>query len=166
MQSPYDYVFDEITNAYCFITKNNILYRIFFAENNTLSEISKEDIPNVYLLTVEKSSKGIEPLDIQVSKTVENIIEKFFEQPFKMLLYVCDDGDGRANSRHKKFEGWYQKSKLRDRITKIDSLVSMDLNNEDIPKLYTSFLIHKQNGAYDKMIQIFARFEAALHEEK
>ena len=80
MLSPYNYVFDNITITYNFTTKNDIIYRIAFIVDETFSAISGKEIPNVYQLIIEKASDDIEPFDSNVSKTIENIIERFFRK--------------------------------------------------------------------------------------
>ncbi len=56
MQSHYNYVFDEITNTYNFVTKNQILYRVAFIIDETFSTISGEEISNIFQLVIEKSN--------------------------------------------------------------------------------------------------------------
>lgn len=80
MQNLYNYVFDDITNPYNFTTKNNILYRVAFIVDETFSTISGEEIPNIYQLVIEKANEETEPLDIKVSRTIENIVERFFHE--------------------------------------------------------------------------------------
>ena len=63
MQSHYNYVFDEITNTYNFVTKNQILYRVAFIIDETFSTISGEEISNIFQLVIEKSNEEIEPYD-------------------------------------------------------------------------------------------------------
>jgi hypothetical protein len=56
LQSHYNYVFDEITNTYNFVTKNQILYRVAFIIDETFSTISGEEISNIFQLVIEKSN--------------------------------------------------------------------------------------------------------------
>lgn len=165
MQSHYNYVFDSITNTYNFPTKNDILYRVAFVVDETFSTISGEDIPNIYQLIIEKATDELEPFDTKVSKTIEHIVERFFQKTENALIYVCSDEDERARIRHEIFDRWYQNSDYKDWIVKIDNIMKFNIKNE-IQKLYTSFLFHKQNSNYEKLIQIYTQIENVLNEEK
>ena len=78
LRTHYNYAFDNITNTYNFTTKNNILYRVAFVVDETFSAISNEDIPNVFQLIIGKASDELEPYDAKVSRTIENIVARFF----------------------------------------------------------------------------------------
>lgn len=91
MQNHYNYVFDNITNTYNFVTKNNILYRVAFIVDETFQTISGEDIPNIFQLVVEKANREIEPFDPKVSKTIESLIERFFQKTENSLIYNCSE---------------------------------------------------------------------------
>lgn len=165
MQNHYNYVFDSITNTYNFTTKNDILYRVAFVVDETFSTISGEEIPNIYQLIIEKATDELEPFDTKVSKTIEHIIERFFQKTENALIYICSDEDEKAITRHKIFDRWYRNSDYNNWIVKIDNIMKFNIKNE-IQKLYTSFLFHKQNSNYEKLIQIYTQIENVLNEEK
>lgn len=124
MQNHYNYVFDEITLTYNFTTKNNILYRVAFIVDETFSSISGKAFTNIYQIVIEKANDQlIEPYDRKVSKTIEDIIEKFFRKIENALLYVCDDEDKKAKLRFQIFDRWYKKSKYKKSIVKIDKII-------------------------------------------
>ncbi len=166
MQSHYNYVFDDITNTYNFVTKNDILYRVAFIIDETFSTISGEDISNVFQIIVEKTNDEVEPYDSKVSNTIEHIIERFFQKIENSLIYVCSDNDEKAEKRHLVFNRWYKKSKFKDSIIKIDSIVSVPINENEKLKLFTSFLFHKQNSNFEKLVAIYNQLEKVLSEEK
>lgn len=116
MQNHYSCVFDEITNTYNFATKNEILYRIAFIIDETFSSISGEEINNVFQLIVEKSNDGIEPYDAKVSKTIEQIIERFFQKIENSLIYICSDEKKKAEKRYETFNRWYKNSNYKEMI--------------------------------------------------
>ncbi len=166
MRNHYNYVFDSITKTYNFTTKNYILYRVAFVVDETFSEISGETISNVYQIIVEKANESIEPFDPIVSKTIEDIIEKFFRKIENSLIYVCSDDDEKAKLRHKIFDRWYKKSKYRESIVKIDNVIQIHTKDLAISKIYTSFMFHKANSNFEKLIEIYQRIEDVLNEEK
>ena len=166
MQSHYNYVFDEITNTYNFVTKNEILYRVAFIIDETFSTISGEEISNIFQLIVEKSNEEIEPYDSKVSKTIEHLIERFFQKIENSLIYICSDDNEKADKRHEVFNRWYKKSKYKEVIIKIDNIISVSINEHEKQKLYTSFMFHKQNSNFEKLLEIYSQLEKVLNEEK
>jgi hypothetical protein len=166
LQSHYNYVFDEITNTYNFVTKNEILYRIAFIIDETFTTISGEEISNVFQLIVEKSNDEIESYDSKVSKTIEHIIERFFQKIENSLIYICSDDNEKAEKRHEIFNRWYKKSKYKEVIIKIDNIISVSISENEKQKLYTSFMFHKQNSNFEKLLEIYSQLEKVLNEEK
>ncbi len=166
MQSHYNYVFDNITNTYNFTTKNNILYRVAFVVDETFSTISGEEIPNIFQIVIEKANEAIEPLDSKVSRTIENIIERFFIHIENSLVYVCYDLDKKAKTRHDVFERWYKKSTSKKNIIKIDKIIEIAIKGAGIQRLYTAFMFHKKNPNYEKLILLYKKIEEVLNAEK
>lgn len=161
MQNHYNYTFDHLTQTYNFTTKNNILYRVAFIVDETFSVISGEEITNVYQVIVEKINEDIEPFDNKVSKTIEDIIEKFFRNIDNSLIYVCIDNDEKGKLRFEIFNRWYKNSKHQEYILKIDNVFQFQTN-----KIYTSFMFHKSNLNFKKLIGIYNKIEEILNEEK
>lgn len=56
--------------------------------DETFSTLSGEEIPNVYQLIVEKANDELESYDAKVSKTIEDIIEKFFARIENSLVII------------------------------------------------------------------------------
>lgn len=166
MQSRYNFIFDPITNTYNFVTKNNILYRIAFIVDETFSAISGENIANVYQVIIEKANGDIEPFDPKVSKTVENIIEQFFLNIENSLVYICSEVNDKAKARHEIFDRWYKNSIHKDIIVKIDNVINIKISEDEIQKLYTSFMFHSKNANYGKLIEIYHQIEDVLNDVK
>ncbi|MFV0566257.1 MAG: DUF6169 family protein, partial [Flavobacteriaceae bacterium] len=122
--------------------------------------------PNIYQIIVEKASEGIEPFDQKVSKTIEDIIEKFFRKIENSLIYVCADDDEKAKLRFEIFDRWYKKSEYRELIVKIDNIIQFRENGFTINKIYTSFMFHKANSNFEKLIEIYNKIENALNDEE
>ncbi len=163
MQNHYNYVFDEITHTYNFTTRNNILYRIAFIVDETFSSISGETYSNIYQIIIEKADDSlVEPFDQKVSKTIEDIIENFFRKVENALIYVCDDDDKKAKLRFQIFDRWYNNSKYKQSIVKIDKILQLNVSESIVTKIYTSFMFHKANSNYEKLIQIYSKIDEAL----
>ncbi len=166
MQNHYNYSFDNITNTYNFNTKNNILYRVAFVVDETFATISNQKVENFYQLVIEKATNEIEPYDSFVSKTIEKIIEKFFNNSQNSLIYFCSDEKNKAEKRFKIFHRWYLKSTYRNLISKIDNTVEYSINEKEIMKIFTSFLYHNDNPDKTLLINIFNKIEDYLNDEK
>jgi hypothetical protein len=162
----YNYVFDYLTNTYNFTTKNNIIYRVAFIVDETFSTISGDEIPNIFQIVIEKANEETEPLDIKVSRTIENIIERFFIRVENSLIYVCYDLDQKAEVRNDVFDRWYKKSIYKDNIIKIDRIIEITIKDFEIQRLYTAFMFHKKNPNYEKLMLIYNRIEDVLNAEK
>lgn len=163
MQNHYNYVFDYLTNTYNFTTQNGILYRVAFIVDETFSTISKEEIPNIFQLIIEKATDEVESYDAKVSKTIENIIERFFQKAENSLIYICSDDNEKAIQRHKIFDRWYKKSEHKNYVRKIDNIITIEIDAQNIQKLYTSFLFHTNNPSYEKLIHIYYQIEEVLN---
>lgn len=166
MRNHYNYVFDEITNTYNFLTKNDILYKIAFIIDETFTTISGEDIPNVFQLIIEKANEIIEPYDPKVSKTIEHIIERFFQKIENSLIFICSDDDEKALKRHEIFNRWYKKSTYKDVIIKIDNIITVSVGEHEKQKLYTSFMFHKQHSNFEKLLEIYSQLAKVLNDDK
>lgn len=68
--------------------------------------------------------------------------------------------------RHKVFSRWYETSFYRETIVKMDNIVKVDIGEDTICVLYTSFMFHKQNPEFETLIEIYGRIEAVLNAEK
>ena len=165
MLNPYNYVFDDITSTYNFTTKNNILYRVAFLIDHTFSTISGEDVPNVFQLIIEKANDEIEPLDVKVSWTIGDIVERFFKKAKNSLVYVCSDTDNRASIRLNTFDRWYKRLEAKENIIKLDKIIQIEIHKE-YHKIYTAFMFHKKNPNLKKLLEIYNRLEGFLNESK
>jgi Family of unknown function (DUF6169) len=105
-------------------------------------------------------------LDIKVSRTIENIVERFFIRVENSLIYVCYNLDQKAKTRHDVFERWYRKSNSKENIIKIDKVIEITIKDFEIQRLYTAFMFHKKNSNYEKLMQIYNRIEEVLNSEK
>ena len=166
MQNRYKFTFDSQSKTYNFITKNAIHYQIAFVVDETFSLISNEDISDIYQLVVEKVTDEIEPFDAKVSKTIEDIVDQFFENEKNSLIYICSEENKKAKLRHKTFNRWYQRSEQKNKIKKVDNVIHIQTNELEIQKLHTSFLFHYNNPNRFKLIEIYNQIEKILNAEK
>ena len=164
MLSPYNYEYQEETKSYHFTTKNNIEYLIAFPVDHTFSAVSNLEIENVYQLVISKNTNCVEPLDMQVSATIINILAAFFESSQNCMIYICDDDDGKAEKRHNAFHRWYQNSTLTDQITKVDNTILAESVAGD-KAMYTSLLYHNNNANSEVIVEIYQTIQDIINEK-
>ena len=163
MPNPYNYFFDEVTSTYSFTTKNDIEYKIVFIVDETLDIASEIHIENIYQIVIEKITDGIEPLDILVSKTIQNIITAFFENIKNSLIYVCSEDDEKAETRFNVFNRWYNKSTIES-VTKVDNIINCE-SEGNIYTIYTSLLYHNENPNVDYILEAYHKIENILNDK-
>ncbi len=142
------------------------MYRVAFVVDETFSTISNEEIPNIFQLVIDKVSDENEPYDSRVSKTIEDIIRRFFYNVQNAMIYICSDEDNKALTRFKVFDRWYRKSEYKSFILKIDNIIQFNISKSESQKLFTSFLYHKDNPSQHKLVEIYKQIEQILNEEK
>lgn len=101
-----------------------------------------------------------------MSKTVENIVEQFFLNIDNSLVYICSEANDKAKTRHKIFDRWYKNSIYKDVIVKIDNILNIRISDNEVQKLYTSFMFHSKNPNYIKLIDIYNQIEDMLNDIK
>ena len=164
MPSPYKYRFDEIAQSYIFITNNGIEYKVAFILDSTFSSVSNFEINDVFQLIIEKTLDGKEPLDYNVAATIIEILSIFFQNTRNTILYICDDGDERADVRFRKFNIWYAMSELNDTVIKVDN-VFVSENIAGTSKIFSSLLYHKDNINKETILEIYHSIEQILREK-
>lgn len=166
MRNHYNYAFDNITNTYNFTTRNNVLYRVAFVVDETFSSVSNQEISNIFQLIIDKASDELEPYDAKVSRTIEDIVERFFHNALNSMIYVCSDEDDKAKTRFKVFDRWYKKSDYKEFIVKMDNIIQFKISETETQKLYTSFMFHQDNPTRQTLVEIYSQIEKTLNEEK
>lgn len=116
------------------------MYRVAFVVDETFSTVSNEEIPDVFQLVIDKASDKLEPYDAEVSRTIEDIVERFFHNALNSIIYVCSDEDDKAKTRFKVFDRWYKKSDYKEFIVKIDNIIQFEISETETQKLYTSLV--------------------------
>ncbi|OYQ42937.1 DUF6169 family protein [Flavobacterium aurantiibacter] len=164
MPSPYNYHFNEIAQSYIFTTVNGIEYKVAFILDYTFSAVSNIEIDHIYQLIIEKTTDAKEPLDRNVSATICALLSTFFDNERNTILYICDDGDQRAEVRFRKFNIWYAESELTDIVTKVDNVIVSE-NIAGSVKIYSSLLYHNENTNKETILDIYHSIEQILSEK-
>ncbi|SEC65103.1 hypothetical protein SAMN04489761_3400 [Tenacibaculum sp. MAR_2009_124] len=165
MQTPYNYLFDNTSKTYQFTTKNDIVYKVAFIEDSTLNSISSSgmEFENMYQIIIDKVTDVVEPLDFKVSLTIDLIISNFFKTIENALIYICSEDNGKETKRYNAFNRWYENSKRKQIITKIDNVLEFD---ETTSVIYTSLLYHNNNPNIKYILTAFNEIKEVINEEK
>lgn len=94
-----------------FATNLGIHYLISFEKEEPLGGC------NTLQFVIQKQEKKRSPHDPKVRQTILAIIQEFFDEHLNVLLYMCDDSDGREANRHRLFLNWFQKNAEQNRYT-------------------------------------------------
>jgi len=165
LQAPYNYSFNNNSGTYQFITKSNIIYSIAFVEDNTLNSVSSSDMKfeNMYHIIIEKLTDKLEPFDFQVFLTIDLVISDFFKNIKNTLIYICSDDKDKDTKRFNTFNRWYENSKHKGYITKVDNVIKFE---ETTSVIYTSLLYHNNNPNATHILETFNEIEEVLNSQK
>ena len=102
-QSPY--------GEFRFETELGISYSISFEEEMPVGGC------NTYQFVIRKMDDCKSPHDAKVEQTILAILDEFFAEHLDVLLYMCDDSDGREANRNRLFLAWFKKHAAPERFT-------------------------------------------------
>jgi hypothetical protein len=174
----YSYLFQEeegITAAY-FKTKTGTEYRVYFYPiHETFDFLNSETL--IYhtgfffgFTKLKPNEDKKEPIDFCIRNTILIFIQEFFEEKGidKVLVFYCDDGDGKKLKRFSCFESWY--SSLAESKTcykKFDEeIILTDEHGNKIDVDYLSLIIECNNPMQDRLIFEFQSLKEDLISNK
>lgn len=94
-----------------FETELGIGYSISFEEEMPMGGC------NTYQFVIRKMDDCKSPHDPKVEQTILAILDEFFAEHLDVLLYMCDDSDGREANRNRLFLAWFKKHAAPERFT-------------------------------------------------
>ena len=108
--SPYEVKVND--GIYSFRTDQSLEYHCSFLKLNPfLSPIVGVYDVEVSEFQFSKHNSGSDKktqLDPRVFATIKQLIRAYFDEPERVLLYLCDPGDGRQSYRHRLFIKWFE----------------------------------------------------------
>ena len=105
------YVMLSPKGGYIFETEGGIHYTISFEEDTPIGGC------NTFQFVIEKMEKVRSGHDAKIEQTILAILNEFFVEHLDVLLYMCDDSDGREANRNRLFLAWFKKHAAPDRFT-------------------------------------------------
>ena len=131
-----------------FITDKALVYEAGFIDDYTFME---GGCFQFYLKEISGSSASRDP---KIMQTVGAIIEEFFDKNQSVVLYICDNSDGRQAVRDRIFKGWFDTYKNKDNFTFLHGEA-----NFDDTSYFTSVIIRNDNPDLQDVIDAFNEFK-------
>lgn len=111
--SSYDYLFvGGPQHIYTFKSRFEASYEIKFKPSPELvdnPDYKEFMFEMVITLTDNPYAPKLPPVDALMSTTIARILTHFFETHERVVVYLCDDSDSKADSRRKLFDRWYDR---------------------------------------------------------
>lgn len=139
---PYKVTLDTSRSVYTFHTDTGADYEVLFQDYSSLFTSTIIESAEIFSMILNKKTVGTKVKDPKVQKTVSAIFDHFFQEKNRLLLYQCDDTDGRELSRKRLFEGWYNTSRSYQNYVKLEAKI------QDGSKHYYGVLIHHKDNIY------------------
>ena len=102
-KSPYQITIVE-DDGYDFVTSQGIHYTIALIGDQPLGGCE------TFQFIDQKVEHQHSSHDPKVGTTILTIVDQFFRENLNVLLYICDDSDGREAKRNRLFLSWFNRS--------------------------------------------------------
>lgn len=99
-------------NLYVFETHSGAGYEVKFKPSGYLlsdDEFRELVFEMVISLAINPFAPTLPPADKLVAPTIAQIVTHFLNSHKRVVIYVCDDSDSRADARRKLFDYWFHK---------------------------------------------------------
>ena len=110
IQSPYEVSYAP-NGDFVFATNLGIHYLISFESETPMGGC------DTFQFVIQKLDQQRSPHDAKVEQAILAILNVFFEEHLDVLLYMCDDSDGREANRNRLFLAWFKKHAAPERFT-------------------------------------------------
>lgn len=138
---PYLYELLPNSTTYHFVTVQQVAYEAYFTEGEGyFPDMSFAPHAEMFSIFPQADSNSPQGFDARIGLTIASIIEeKFADNPFAVICYVCDQREDRAYQRARRFARVFEQSSAKDAIVKIDI---------KRPPVFATVLFHRDNPAY------------------
>lgn len=109
-QSPYKVSYAP-NGDFVFATYLGIHYLISFESEKPVGGC------DTFQFVIQKLNRQRSPHDAKIEQTILAILDVFFQEHLDVLLYMCDDSDGREANRNRLFLTWFKKHAALERFT-------------------------------------------------
>ena len=109
-QSPYEVSYAP-NGDFVFATSLGIHYLISFESEQPVGGC------DTFQFVIQKLDQQRSPHDAKIELAILAILDVFFKEHLDVLLYMCDDSDGREANRNRLFLTWFKKHAAPERFT-------------------------------------------------
>jgi len=145
------YVMLSPKGGYIFETEGGIHYTISFEEEMPIGGCS------TFQFIIEKMERVRSGYDSKVEQTILAIINEFFVEHLNVLLYLCDDSDGREANRNRLFLAWFRKHATPERFTIRTASARVEGHG-----FYAAIIVENRNPLLESIIEDFEMTAKAL----
>ena len=145
------YVMLSPQGGYIFETEKGIHYTISFEEESSFGGC------DTYQFIIEKRERVHSAHDPKVEQTILAILNQFFIEHLDVLLYMCDDSDGREANRNRLFLAWFKKHADPDRFTIRSASAVVEGKG-----FYAAIIVENRNPLLETIIADFEMTAQAL----
>ena len=149
------YVMISPQGGYIFETGKGIHYTISFEEESQVGGC------DTFQFIIEKRESVRSAHDPKVEKTILAILNQFFQEHLDVLLYMCDDSDGREANRNRLFLTWFKKNVDPNRFTIRSASAVVEGKG-----FYAAIIVENRNPLLETIIADFEMTAQALTEGK
>ncbi len=153
-QSPYKVTYSP-NGDFVFATSLNIHYLISFETEQSMGGCE------TYQFVIQKLDNQHSPYDAKVEQAILAILYEFFEERLNVLLYMCDDSDGREANRNRLFLTWFRKHAVPGRFTIRTANATVEGRG-----FYAAIIVENRNPLLENIILDFEMTAKVLTEGK
>ena len=151
----YEFLFlGGINNTYAFVTDQQIVYELKFKPSSYIfgSQPPFTEFAYEFVIEVaENPSSKLPSSDAAIPHTIATIFNHFFSLKETVVVYICENADGRAHVRNRKFNQWFsQVGKVNLNFVKFDYQFGTKAEY-----FYTSLIMRIDNPNIDEIIVSF-----------
>lgn len=139
LECHYKVTFNTSDYSYGFKTSGGAEYSVLFVDASSVFFNTRLEGSYCYNIVISKIKSGDGLKDKGVKETIGAIVDHYFSDPERILIFTCEEEDGKQSVRKKLFDMWFSNGTL-------SHLVKF---NEDIEgseaTYHSSILFHKEN---------------------
>ena len=149
-QSPYEVSYTP-NGDFVFATTLGIHYLISFEIEEPVGGCE------TFQFIIQKLDQQRSPHDDKVEQAILAILDVFFAEHLDVLLYMCDDSDGREANRNRLFLAWFKKHAAPERFTIRTASAIVEGKG-----FYAAIIVENRNPLLETIIEDFEMTAQAL----
>lgn len=148
--SPYEVSYAP-NGDFVFATSLGIHYLISFEAEEPVGGCA------TFQFVIQKLDRLRSPHDAKVEQAILAILNEFFAEYLHVLLYMCDDSDGREANRNRLFLAWFRKHATPERFTIRTASARVEGHG-----FYAAIIVENRNPLLESILEDFEMTAKAL----